>query len=184
MKMSPVKKLCICAICIALCYVLPLVFHSFGLGSVFAPLHIPVLLCGLICGGLYGGVCGVLGPILSSVLTGMPPATALVSMLPELLVYGLTTGLMMKWVRTGKLGADLYISLAVAMVLGRIVAGIAKAIFMAVMSTGEVFTLALWISSHFVSSFPGIVTHLVVIPLLMAVLIRARVIPARYSKVS
>ena len=51
MKYSPVKKLVISAACIALCVVLPMVFHSFpGGGNVFLPMHIPVLLCGLMMG--------------------------------------------------------------------------------------------------------------------------------------
>ena len=35
-KMSYVKRTCICAVCIALCYVLPLAFHAFGAGTVQA----------------------------------------------------------------------------------------------------------------------------------------------------
>ena len=50
MKYSPIKKLVITAVCIALCVVLPMVFHSFpNGGSIFLPMHIPVLLCGLMC---------------------------------------------------------------------------------------------------------------------------------------
>ena len=69
--MSKIKKACICAICIALCYVLPVALHSFGLGSILSPMHIPVLLCGLVCGGFYGAFCGIAGPIVSSILSGM-----------------------------------------------------------------------------------------------------------------
>lgn len=177
-----VKTLCICGICIALCYVLPLALHSFGLGSVLSPLHLPVLLCGLLCGGFSGAVCGLVGPIVSSILSGMPPATGLVSMIPELVTYGLVSGILMKKVRTGKLYADLYVSLVPAMVLGRIVGGIAKAIFFAVMATGEVFTLGLWISGYFVGTFPGILVQLVLLPLIVTALIRARVIPHPYAK--
>jgi len=179
-KMSSVKTACICAICIALCYVLPVAFHTLNLGGVFSPLHIPVLLCGLICGGFYGAFCGIAGPILSSVLSGMPPVTALFSMVPELMVYGLVSGMMMKRIRTGKLYADLYLSLGCAMILGRVVGGIAKAVFLALMATGEPFTLALWVSSYFVGSMPGIVAHLVVLPTLVVILMKAKLIPSRY----
>lgn len=179
-KMSSVKTACICAICIALCYVLPIAFHTLNLGGVFSPLHIPVLLCGLICGGFYGAFCGIAGPILSSVLSGMPPVTALFSMVPELMVYGLVTGMVMKRVRTGKLYGDLYLSLGCAMILGRVVGGIAKAVFLALMATGEPFTLALWVSSYFVGSMPGIVAHLVVLPTLVVILMKAKLIPSRY----
>ena len=182
MKMSQIKQLCICAICIALCYVLPVAFHTLSLGSVFSPLHIPVLLCGLVCGGFYGAVCGIAGPVLSSVLSGMPPAMALVSMIPELMAYGLVTGVMMKLVRTGKLLPDLYISLIIAMILGRIVGGVAKALFISLMATGEVYGLTIWATSYFAGSLPGIALHLILLPALFVLLVRARILPSRYPK--
>lgn len=182
--MSKIKKACICAISIALCYVLPVALHSFGLGSILSPMHIPVLLCGLVCGGFYGAFCGIAGPIVSSILSGMPPVTMLFSMIPELVVYGLVTGALMKKVRTGSLLPDVYISMAVAMVLGRIVGGIAKALFIAINATGDAFTLAIWATSYFVGTLPGIVVHLILIPLLVTVLMKTKVIPARYSKVA
>lgn len=176
--MSNVKKLCITAVCMALCCILPTLFHSVGLGTALSPLHIPALLCGIVCGGGYGLVCGLVGPIISSMLTGMPGAPMLATMLPELMAYGLATGLMMRFVRTGKLYADLYISLGAAMILGRVVGGIAKVLFY--MGTGEAFTLAVWISSYFVATLPAIVAHLILIPVLVVMLMKARVIPKRY----
>jgi len=177
--MSSIKKICVTAIMIALCCILPTMFHMAGLGTAFSPMHIPVLLCGLICGGWYGICCGVIGPVLSSILTGMPGASMLVSMVPELITYGLITGLMMRVVRTGKLPADLYISLATAMLAGRIVGGIAKALVY--MGSGEAFTLAVWASSYFVTALPGIICHLILVPILAMALYRAKLIPARYS---
>lgn len=175
--LSAVKKICITAICIALCCILPMAFHSVGLGSAFSPMHIPVLLCGMICGGWHGLFCGILGPVLSSVLTGMPGTAMLASMIPELAAYGLISGVLMQVLHTGKEAADLYISLGISMVLGRVVGGIAKALFF---SGGEAFTLAVWVSSYFTAALPGILLHLILIPLLPAALRRARVIPKRY----
>lgn len=178
--MTSIKKICTTAILIALCCILPTTFHMAGLGTVFSPMHIPVLLCGLICGGWYGLCCGILGPILSSILTGMPGVSMLISMVPELIVYGAVSGLMMRTVHTGKLTSDLYISLVAAMLAGRIVGGIAKALFY--LGSSETFTLATWVSSYFVSTLPGIVCHLILIPVLVMALHRARLIPARYSR--
>ena len=180
MTMSKMKKICICAICIALCYVLPLAFHGVGLGSVLSPMHIPVLLCGLVCGGGYGLLCGLLGPVLSSLLSGMPPLMMLVRMIPELCTYGLAGGLAMKYVRLGHLSADVYVSLAASMVAGRIVGGIATAVFFAV--TSGVYSIALWATGYFVEALPGIAAHLILVPLLLFTLEKARVIPARYTK--
>ena len=120
--MSTVKKSIITAVCIALCYVLPLLFHGIqGAGQIFCPMHIPVFLCGLVCGWQFGLLCGLAGPALSSALCGMPPVSILPSMMIELAVYGLIAGIMMRCVRTRHVYADLYISLIVAIVAGRVV---------------------------------------------------------------
>lgn len=178
MQTNPVKNLVFTAVCVALCLVLPMAFHAIpNAGQVMLPMHIPVLLCGLICGWPFGMVCGLLGPFLSSVITGMPPAAMLPSMMVECGVYGLASGLLMKYVRTGKPGADLYISLISAMALGRIAAGFAKAwIF-----TPGVSPFA-WVTTSLVTGIPGIVLQLAVLPLVLAALTRARLIPNRYPK--
>ena len=76
------KNLAFCALCIALCVVLPMAFHAIAnAGMIFLPMHIPVLLCGLACGWPYGLICGVLGPLLSGVLTGMPGPAVLPGMM-------------------------------------------------------------------------------------------------------
>lgn len=181
-KMSFVKQVTLCAACIALCYVFPIAFHALGLGYTFSPMHIPVLLCGLVCGAGYGCFCGLAGPVLSSVLSGMPSATGLISMVPELMIYGFVSGLVMKLIRTKNLYLDLYIALVAAMLLGRVAGGVASAIFY--MGTGEAYSIAIWATSYFVGAVPGIITHLILIPLLVITLMKAKVIPARYSKVA
>ena len=175
--MSTVKRLVTTAICAAMCVVLPIAFHSIpNAGSIILPMHIPVLLCGLVCGWPYGLVCGMIGPFLSS-FTGMPPMSVLPSMMVECGVYGLVTGLMMKYVRTGKPTADLYISMVTAMVLGRVVAGFAKALIFAPGTPAFA-----WVTTSLVMGIPGIVLQLVVMPLLIAALTRAKLLPRRYPE--
>lgn len=178
MKLSPVKKIILTALMIALCVVLPIAFHSIpNGGSIFLPMHIPVLLCGLVCGWGYGGLCGLVGPLLSSLLTGMPPAAILPGMMVECCVYGLVTGLMMRYVRTGKTTLDLYLSLVAAMLLGRVLSGIAKAL---IFTPG--MSLAAWAAASFVTAIPGIIIQLVLIPLLVLALTKAKLLPHRYEK--
>ena len=178
-KMSAVKKSIITAVCIALCVVLPQAFHAVpNAGAIYLPMHIPVLLCGLICGWSYGLLCGLAGPALSALLTGMPPAAVLPGMLVECGVYGLAAGLLMQLVRTKHLYADLYISLAAAMLLGRVVSGIAKALIFSVGS----YSMASWVAGSFVTALPGIVIQLALLPSIVYALMRARLIPQRYPK--
>lgn len=178
--MSSVKKLTLCAVCVALCVVLPPVFHMLALGSILSPMHIPVLLCGLVCGWPYGALCGLTGPLLAHLVNGAPAAPKLVSMLPELVVYGLVCGVLMKVVRTGRLYADLYCALVPAMLLGRVVGGVAQAIFLT--ANGQPYSLALWAGAYLIQAVPGIIVQLAVIPALAALLVKAGLIPARYPQ--
>lgn len=176
-KMSPVKKSIITAVCIALCVVLPQAFHAIpNAGSIYCPMHIPVLLCGLICGWQYGLLCGIAGPLVSALITGMPPAAVLPGMLVECAAYGALTGLMMQLVHTKKVYPDLYICLLVAMLGGRIISGIAKAL---IFSAGS-YSMTAWVTGSFVTSLPGIIVHLVLIPSIVYALMKAKLIPARY----
>jgi thiamine transporter ThiT len=176
--MSAVKKACICSFCVALCYVLPTVFHMLALGSAFSPMHIPVLLCGLVCGWPYGAFCGIAGPILSS-LTGMPSAVQLLYMVPELCAYGLFAGLFAQYLRTGQTILDLELSLLPAMLLGRVVGGLARALFY--LSAAQRWSVALWASSYLLGTLPGAILHLTLIPVLVTVLMKSGLIPPRYT---
>ena len=176
-SLTPVRRTVLAALCIALCVVLPIAFHSIpNAGSVILPMHIPVLLCGMICGWPYGFICGLLGPLVSSVLTGMPPAAYLPPMMVECATYGAVTGLLLKFVRTRNLTADLYISLIGAMLLGRVVSGVAKAL---IFSPG--MAMGMWITSSFVTALPGIVIQLVLIPQIIRILMKAKYLPRRYA---
>ena len=179
-KLSHIKCLTFTAVCLALCVVLPLALHAIpDAGTLLSPMHLPVLLCGIICGWPYGLVCGLLGPVLSSAITGMPPAAYMPPMIVELAVYGFVSGLLMQLIHTKNLYADLYISLLISMILGRIIAGAARALIFAAGS----YTMSLWATSYFVSSLPGIILQLILIPIIVLALIRAHLIPKRYHTV-
>jgi hypothetical protein len=176
--MSTVKRSMIAAVCIALCVVLPMAFHAIpGGGPAMLPMHLPVLLCGLVAGWQYGLLTGIAGPGLSHLLTGMPPAGYLPQMTFELAIYGLVAGLMMLIVRTGRTIIDLYVALVTAMLTGRILTGVALALFF---SRGE-FTIAMWATSFFVVGIAGILIQLFVLPPLVIALTKAGLIPERYG---
>lgn len=178
MNFSYVKKLVYTAICAALCVVLPMAFHAVpNAGTVLLPMHIPVLLCGIVCGWPYGLICGALGPALSSLVTGMPPAAMVPPMMMECVVYGCVGGLMMRFVRTKSTVADLYISLLSAMFIGRVIYGFAKSW---IFSPGT--APFAWVTTSLVAGIPGIAIQLVLIPVLVLALMRAKLLPYRYQK--
>ena len=177
MKLSYAKKVVYTALCAALCVVLPMAFHAVqNACAVFLPMHIPVLLCGLMCGWPFGFICGILGPVLSSLLTSMPPAAMLPSMVVECAAYGCVTGLCMKYIHTKKPVADLYISMVIAMVAGRVLAGLAKSL---IFSPGT--APFAWVTTSLVAGIPGIVIQLLLIPLVIAALTKAKLLPRRYA---
>ena len=175
---NSIKNMTMAAVCVALCVVLPIAFHSIpDAGSVFLPMHIPVLICGMICGWPYGFLCGLVGPLLSSALTGMPPIAFLPGMMVECATYGMVSGLMLKYVHTSRIYADLYIALVTAMLAGRVVSGIAKAL---IFTPG--LAMSAWITASFVTALPGILIQLVFLPSVVFALMKARIIPLRYQK--
>ncbi len=156
-----VKKLVIAALMAALGVLLPMLFHMLGAGTVLLPMHIPVLLCGLLCGVPWGAACGLIVPFLSSAITGMPPLFPVaVSMSLELCAYGAMTGLFyrsFKW--------NLYVSLLAAMLVGRVVSGIANAVLFGI--TGAPYGFEAFLTASFVTALPGIAIQIVFIPVLV-----------------
>lgn len=186
-RMNHLTRTVTTAVCIALCVVLPMALHwipgvgAINLGTLLSPMHLPVLLCGLVCGWPYGLACGIIGPLLSSLITSMPAWGYLPTMMVELALYGLISGILIQLVRTGRLMFDIYISLIAAMLAGRIITGIARALIFAPRS-GGVYSLSAWATGYFVSSFPGIILQLILLPILYLALQRAKLIPSRYQR--
>ena len=171
--MKKTKDLIIAGLCLALAIVLPIAFHSIpDAGIIFLPMHIPVLLCGLICGPVYGLACGILAPLISSFATGMPPAPVLPGMLCELAVYGLVAGLLIRFVKTKYQTANIYLSLIGAMICGRAVAGVLNAL---IFRAGD-YSMQLWLTGSFVTAIPGIGIQIVLIPLIVLTLRKAKLI--------
>ena len=160
---NQVKQLTLSAFFLALGLVLPFAFHSFGpqAGTVFLPMHIPVLLCGFVCGPAYGALVGMLTPLLSSALTGMPPLMPTgIAMCVELSTYGFLSGWMTK-----KL--PLYPALIITMLAGRAVSGLANLVLLSM--AHKAYTMQIFLTAAFVTAIPGIVLQLVMIPLLVSV---------------
>lgn len=175
------RKTLITAICMALCVVLPMAFHTIpNGGTLFSPMHLPVFLCGLVCGWQYGLLCGIFGPVLSSFITGMPGMGYLPTMMVELALYGFISGLMINLIHTGKKTADIYISLLSAMLIGRVITGIVRAFIFA---PGSI-TLQAWATGYFVSCLPGIIIQLILLPILYHALDRAKLLPKQMIQTS
>ncbi len=176
MRKNHLKRLCVAALCLALAAILPRLFHLLpgGLGRILSPIHIPVLLAGLACGWYYGAICGGLAPLISYLISGMPVAAKLPSMIAECLIYGLVSGLLIYLIKTKRKTVNLYISLILAMLIGRVAyALISFYIF------GSETSPIIWLMGTFMEKLPGTVLHLVLVPLLYLVLYRTKLIPRK-----
>ncbi|MCX7695001.1 MAG: ECF transporter S component [Caloramator sp.] len=165
--MTKTKKIVLASLFLALGLLIPSIFHMSGLpGNVFLPMHIPVLLCGFVLGEKYGVLIGFVTPFLSSVLTGMPPIYPVaVAMAFELATYGFISGYLYK-----RRKMNLFVSLIVAMIFGRLVSGAANYILLTTM--GKKYVLNMFITASFVKCIWGIVIHLIVIPFVVKMIER------------
>ncbi|AOY75868.1 ECF transporter S component [Clostridium formicaceticum] len=151
---------------IALGVLFPILFHTVSMaGSVFLPMHIPVLLAGFILGRKYGFFVGLLTPAISSFLTGMPPLMpTLPIMTVELSIYGLIAGLLVE-----KFQLNTIFSLIGAMVCGRI--GALFTVFLMANLLGVVRLAPItWIKGAVVTGLPGMVIQVIFIPTLLYML--------------
>lgn len=169
MKKSNTFNIILSGLFIGMGVLLPMAFHSLGLaGSVFLPMHIPVLLAGLLCGPRYGLGVGFIVPFLSSITTGMPPIYPVALFMAfELAAYGGISGYLIK--RT-----SIFVALLGAMLGGRAVLGIVQGILLGFFGNG--FALTGFVSGAFITALPGIMVQLILIPSLYLGLKKAKVI--------
>lgn len=174
MKRTQLVKMILSALFLALSYVMPFLTGQIPeFGSMLCPLHIPVLLCGFVCGWQWGLIVGFIAPIFRSLTLSMPPLfPTAIAMAFELAVYGMVAGLMHKKLPDKK--AFIYVSLTVAMVVGRIVWGIAMYICMGL--KGSTFTFSAFVSGAFVNAIPGIIIQFVLIPIIVMLIENKKII--------
>ncbi len=158
-------KLTLAALFLALAYVMPFLTGQIPeIGSMLCPMHLPVLFCGFICGPVWGLIVGFIAPLFRSLLTGgFPPMfPTAVCMAFELAAYGAIVGFMHKLLPGKKL--YIYCSLLTAMIVGRLVWGVAMFIFVGV---GGGFTFAAFLSGAVTNAIPGIIVQIVLVPIVV-----------------
>ena len=172
MKNQNTKKLAYAALFLALCLVLPMLTGQIPqIGSMLLPMHIPVLLCGLVCGWQYGAAVGFVAPLLRSVLFGMPPMYPIaIAMAFELATYGAVAGFMYRKVQHTL--PMIYATLVTSMVAGRLVWGAVR--FVLAGLSGSSFPFSAFLSGAVLTAVPGIVAQLILIPLIVAALQKAK----------
>lgn len=171
-KSRALRHMTTSAVCLALCLVLPFLTGQIPqIGSALSPMHIPVLLCGFLCAPGWAAAVGFVAPLLRYVLFGIPPLYPVgIAMCFELAAYGAASSLLYR--ALPKKTGNLYASLILAMLIGRVVWGAARAIMSGVGSAA--FTWQLFLAGAFTNAVSGIVLHILVIPPLVLALEKSR----------
>lgn len=169
---SPARRIVLAALFLALAFLLPMVTgHVPQVGNMLCPMHFPILLCGFVLGGPWGLAVGFIAPLVRSVLFGMPPMFPIaIAMAFELAAYGLVSGVL--WHKVKHTVSMMYASLVTAMVAGRLVWGAVR--FVLAGLTGSSFPFSAFLSGALLTAVPGIVAQLVLIPLILIALQKAK----------
>lgn len=163
MKLTKTKELVLSGLLIALGLVLPMAFHLFNAGGpVFLPMHIPVLLGGMILSPIFALLVGMLTPVVSNLITSMPPLMPMLPiMIVELGLYGLVASILRK-----KLNLNVFISLIISMIIGRIGAGLVVYVMTSVFAVQFAPPIA-FVIGGISKGIPGIIIQLIFIPIIV-----------------
>ncbi len=168
MKKTNVYRLSLSGMFLALVFVLPLLTGQIPqLGEKFCPMHIPVFLCGYLCSGIWGLAVGFVGPLLRSFIVGVPAPLfpKAVSIAFELATYGFVSGTLYRLLPKKK--SNLYLSLILSMVAGRLVRAAVQ--FICVGLNASEFDFSAFFTVVVVNAVPGIIIQLLLIPVLVSV---------------
>jgi hypothetical protein len=91
----------------------------------------------------------------------------------ELAAYGLFAGVLYKLLP--KKIPFIYVTLISAMIIGRAVWGIAMLVISGVNQTS--FTFSAFLGGAFINAIPGIIVHIILIPIIIIALRKARLMP-------
>lgn len=166
------KRIVIAGLLLAIGVIVPYIFHMSSIsGTVFLPMHIPVLLGGFLLPPHLALMLGMLTPLINSLVTGMPPLFPIaIIMIVELGFYGLIASLLYR-----KLGVPSIVSLIISMLVGRVMAGVV--VFMlAIFFSGNLAPVFLdpitFIVGSATTGLPGIIIQLVLVPTLVYSIMR------------
>lgn len=166
------RHLAITGAMVALGLLLPSLFHLVGAGTVFLPMHIPVLIAAFIIPMQWALAVAAIIPVLSFFIMNMPPLfPVLPIMLCELAGYAVCASFLSR-----KLRLNVYFSLIISMVFGRLVMFFAAFILQTV--TTRPFGAVAYFTNAVATGLPGIVLQIVLLPVLISVIKKAMGYPS------
>ena len=170
-----IKNLVLSGVLLGLTLLFSSIFHMTGInGTIFSPMHLPVLLAGFIVGPFWGLLVGILAPALNFIVSGMPPVPIVFVMMLELGIYGLLTGIFFNYLKITTLP-----SLVFSMILGRLAGG-AFSYLLGQFFGFEQLGFATFLKASFIYAWPAIIIQIILVPILVKAYYRNSNISVRY----
>jgi len=172
---SPIHQITFSGFFIGLGILIPILFHSAGLGKVFLPMFWPVAACGFFLSVPYAAAVGTLTPLLSLLMTGMPPPPIFYKMIFELTFLSVTISLLYHKTHIGIFWltlAGLFVSMIILYFSAAAIAPILG------------FPPQLYALGSIIRSIPGIVVILIIIPLIIKKIKNESLFKSRSTHVS
>jgi hypothetical protein len=162
------QQITLIALFIALCMLVPFVFHLVGLGKMFLPMFLPILLAGFIIEFPVAMIVGFLGPWISALATGMPP------------LFPTAVSMSIEGVVTAGLASYLYHNKRVPFWIGLIIAVITQrlarvAMLLLILPLFGLPAKALSLAD-FAYSLPGVLLQLILTPIILFMLWKSKII--------
>ncbi|HOP62188.1 MAG TPA: hypothetical protein PK358_08250 [Spirochaetota bacterium] len=135
----------------------PMLFHLFGLGSIFLPMYIPLAIGSYLMDKPDALIAGLLTPLISAVLTGMPPFYPPVAfiMMMQLPVFCFTISFI------SRINSNYYVALIPAILLDRIILAVINYFILPLFALNPLLVTAY----DLLKGLPGIIIMLVIVPL-------------------
>jgi hypothetical protein len=166
-ELRATRELALAGLLGALAIVVPVLFHAVGMGKVFLPMYLPLLALGLLAGWRQTLPACLLAPVLSALLTGMPPVAVLPLMLVELAALGLVASLTR--------GLGVWPAACLAVIASRAAGLAALATVLPLLGVKQ--ALSVYLAAAFVTSLPGVILLLTVVPAAVYAIERTSLFP-------
>jgi hypothetical protein len=166
-----INNLVIAVLFTALGIAVPILFHLVGLGSVFLPMYLPLIIGAFLLTGVNALLMGIFTPLISALLTGMPPFYP-----PIVFIMSVQLGVVCFFISyvTHRFKVNILITLALAIAIDRML----LIVFYYMIIPLFHINFGLYTAYDLLKGIPGIILILVLVPLLVP---RALAVINRYS---
>ncbi len=160
LSQDDLRQIPLAALFAAMGVILPQFFHLVGLGAMFLPMFLPVIVGSMLLSRRFAFSVAVISPLVSWLLTGMPPLAPPV--LPVILIELTVISQLISTIRV-HLHKPIWLALISGIVVDRLL------LFMIVSLIAPLFgfTHPLFSIALVISGIPGIILQLIVVPLTM-----------------